>query len=790
MFIHMLVGRNFMKLKGFKKGLLIGALSLTTVGAPLIAPIANSIPVIAAETAFTGFKTEGSIAQYYKDGKKSTATGFVKGSGTNYWYIKNGKVDYKTTGFISGTVNGTSGSYYVYKNKVKGIASQVDTKNWYEIVPTHNTNFRVDVDGANPATGANIFLYTKNGTIAQKFKFVGAGNGYYYITTATSGGTKALDSGAYKGVVGYQNVLTTGNKYLKWKPVKYSNGAYGFYNEQKGIWLDVAGDGKYVNKRNIQVYDYIDGANNRGAEGQEFKLVSTKLTGFAKESGKWVYYKNGTKLSGTDIVEGVINGTKGWYYIKNGVYTSVNSVEKNSHGWWYLKNGKVDFNYTGFAKNSNGWWWIEKGKVTFNKTGFETGTINNKKATYYVINSKATGTLVNAPMANQWVEVHLSEDGNRMLDVLNAKADNGTNIQLCHRTNSAKAQSYMFKSVGNYYYNIYTGTENLKKVLDVSNSQKDGNVIQYTRHNGANQQWRFVKNFGSKGDYRIINRATGQSLTVANNSSNVYSGRSDDAADGKGRQKWTINKGATPTWSVAKPATSTSTNTTANTAKQAFSDPDNQDATVGSYVNNGNYSITHYNANGLYYTKATGTEPQLTITGGNFNAHSMANSVGAKAAIDAGMGYGNGNFYSYGKMWTNYRGNNEGNTLVLRTNGYLDSCHVNSGNVGRLGLRWAVKGLITLTYNGTNPGYINSDGTSSCWSFIVQDYSGAYYIGSTPSNMTKTALRNKLHATIPNIRFAYATEGGGHVKYIRNGNLIVNGHGQTSRTTPGLIWFK
>ena len=80
----------------------------------------------------------------------------------------------------------------------------------------------------------------------------------------------------------------------------------------------------------------------------------------------YVYYQNGIRSHATDIVEGVVNGEKGWWRIADGkVDFSCNTVEQNVNGWWKVKNGKVDFSYTGIAENTNGWWRIVNGKVDF-----------------------------------------------------------------------------------------------------------------------------------------------------------------------------------------------------------------------------------------------------------------------------------------------------------------------------------------------------------------------------------------------------------------------------------------
>jgi len=108
--------------------------------------------------------------------------------------------------------------------------------------------------------------------------------------------------------------------------------------------------------------------------------------------GRFYYYENGefqSKLS--TIVKATLNGTEGWYIVKNGVFQNwttiypgqgawwycengkvdftVNDVKENSLGWWKVTNGKVDFQYTGVARNENGWWRIENGKVNFAYNG-------------------------------------------------------------------------------------------------------------------------------------------------------------------------------------------------------------------------------------------------------------------------------------------------------------------------------------------------------------------------------------------------------------------------------------
>lgn len=89
--------------------------------------------------------------------------------------------------------------------------------------------------------------------------------------------------------------------------------------------------------------------------------------GFQKQDGEWLLYENGSvRKDYNGIVEGTIDGTKGWWRVVEGkADLTCNTVEQNEHGWWKCKDGKVDFTYTGIAENRHGWWRIVNGKVNF-----------------------------------------------------------------------------------------------------------------------------------------------------------------------------------------------------------------------------------------------------------------------------------------------------------------------------------------------------------------------------------------------------------------------------------------
>ncbi len=155
--------------------------------------------------------------------------------------------------------------------------------------------------------------------------------------------------------------------------------------------------------------------------------VNVNLAQFVEIDGDWYYCVDGSvDWSCNDIVQGVVKGNSGWWYVRSGkvdfgftglaensygwwylkngeVDFSHNGVEQNDYGWWYVVGGQVQFNYTGVADYSNayGWWYIENGKVNFNKNSVE----QNKYGWWYVIGGKVdfsyTG-VSNYSNANGW----------------------------------------------------------------------------------------------------------------------------------------------------------------------------------------------------------------------------------------------------------------------------------------------------------------------------------------------------------------------------------------------------
>ena len=109
------------------------------------------------------------------------------------------------------------------KHRHGNLTVQIET-GFYEFAPLTNTGLRMDVAGGSSNNGANVQVYSSNGSYAQRWWVRSAGNGWYTITSCCS--AKLLDvqnasTAAGANVQQYQN---NGSNAQKWKFVMGEKG--------------------------------------------------------------------------------------------------------------------------------------------------------------------------------------------------------------------------------------------------------------------------------------------------------------------------------------------------------------------------------------------------------------------------------------------------------------------------------------------------------------------------------------------------------------------------------------
>ena len=179
------------------------------------------------------------------------------GDGTNVWlYRSNGSAAQKWY-FIPASPSVSSPSTVV--------------DGWYELHLASASSYVLDVSGASRNNGANVQIYSRNGTNAQKWYVHRESDGYYSLRSGAS--DKMLD------VAGAGAAMTTnvwqyagnGSAAQRWAITKNSDGTYTLTSKASGLVLDVAG-GRAANGTNVWQY-----ASN-GTAAQRWTLTSTTYT--------------------------------------------------------------------------------------------------------------------------------------------------------------------------------------------------------------------------------------------------------------------------------------------------------------------------------------------------------------------------------------------------------------------------------------------------------------------------------------------------------------------------------
>ena len=326
----------------------------------------------------------------------------------------------------------------VEENKVELIdikaEKTVDT-GIYIIKSTINKNYAIDVNGASKENGANIQLYTSNGTDAQKFNVKYLNNGYYTIESVNSGKVLDVANGGKTAGTNLWQYESNNTDAQKWIIRKNLDNTYSIISKLNNLYIDIS-EGIARNAQNIQVYTGNESkaqkftfekveSNAAMIDAKAEKTISTGMyTIKSAINNKYVIDVNeALKQNGANIQIYESNGTNAQKfnvkYLNNGYYTieSVNS-------------GKVlDVANADKSAGTNVW-------------QFE---LNNTDAQKWIIRKNSDNTYS-----------IISKLNNLYLDVSEGIAKNGQNIQMNNYVGT-NAQKFIFEeTTSNYSIDINT----------------------------------------------------------------------------------------------------------------------------------------------------------------------------------------------------------------------------------------------------------------------------------------------------------------------------------------------
>ena len=279
----------------------------------------------------------------------------------------------------------------------------------YSFATALNEGKVLDVADGSTSDGANVQLYSSNGTFAQKWKVSKAehaGNTYRF---------ESIKSGKYLAVNGNnvcQKAYDENSEYQLWTPASIEAGAYILKNVGTGTVLDVS-NASTTDGANIQVY----GSN--GSNAQRFflkKADPVRGVTYALHSslnyGQVIDVADGSSSDGANIQSWASNdtGAQKWNVYQNGdgTYRVINAANGKALD---VKDGKA---FAGANIQQYSW--------------------NGTAAQKWIIEYQGEGAFSLASMANR----------NLVIEVSGGSAVNGSNIQLGAKDGSAK-QKFSFE---------------------------------------------------------------------------------------------------------------------------------------------------------------------------------------------------------------------------------------------------------------------------------------------------------------------------------------------------------
>ena len=405
--------------------------------------------------------------------------------------------------------------------------------NGYYTITAEHSGKVLDVAGASTASGATVQQYAYNGSNAQLWYFVDAGNGYYNIYSALGNCLDVWSAGTANGTK-IDCYEYNGTNAQKWKLTKsevrtFVDGTYSITNPSTSRVLSVNGSSA-ADSANVYV------AANQSLSSQRYELTyigNGYYKIIAEHSGKALDIVSGNSSAGTNVQQYSWNGSNaqlwkfvklsdGSYYIRSKLGTVV-GIENSSANVNMQAASQSGVQKWKIAKTENKP--LENGEYAIaNATSTSlaaTENSDNIQLGTYAANSKQKYTVTY--VSNGYYKI-IEESTGKALDISSGSSANGANVQT-YAWNGTNAQLWKFVDAGNgsYYIRSKLGT-----VVDITNGslQAGVNIQMYSLNYSNAQKWK-LKSTTTKGEkiaegiYRIsvaANTSYGLDITGATTS--------------------------------------------------------------------------------------------------------------------------------------------------------------------------------------------------------------------------------------------------------------------------------
>lgn len=455
------------------------------------------------------YATNGTLAQRWVSTKNSDGTYTIASA------MDNGKViDISGASKAAGanvqlySKNGSKAQRFEFKSlnpKVDSCPEMIED-GYYEILPTLNSGYALDVSGASLFDGANIQLYKRNGSFAQLFKFTFS-NGFYQIQAASRKNVDVAQGGLLNGSNIQQYSPNNSNAQL-WSVQKNADGSFTFISKANALAMDVC-NGKASNGSNIQCYSYNGTRSQRFVLKKRANLIGDGIYTMrpAISSSRLLDVKDASSANGANVQLHSSNGSQAQKWSINLVpgRANVYTVRSVMSGKYLTLDSSGNVCQRSRSTDGSQYWKasISIGRAVFinekyNKSLDISGASNCDGANVqgYVWNSTNAQRFVlegTAILNNGTYAIKCAADSSQVLDVASGSRNNGANIQV-YKSNNTGAQKWNITRNGDGTYRVVNAQSG--KALDVSGgvAQSGRNVQQYQRNSTKAQKWLIVDN--------------------------------------------------------------------------------------------------------------------------------------------------------------------------------------------------------------------------------------------------------------------------------------------------------
>lgn len=446
------------------------------------------------------------------------------------------------------TANGTSAqAYYLLPYyPVVNAGDEVKNDSYTLIAGQADGSHVLDIASGSVSNGANVQIFTKNNSGAQKFYLKESDSkGFYYLTVIGTGKRLAVDGG---NLVPGTNVIqetASNTDRQKWSLRRNADGSYTLISKSNGLALDVT-SGYLTNGANVQVY------TSNGSAAQKFWLDSVPMLSEGiftitsiNNTNKVLDIESGSSASGTALqVYDSNNSLAQRYQVYYDAETDTYRIRTAASGGWLTQEGTgvvQDGNSKTPAYNANTWETIWNGtffslrNVSSQGVLSLPGTTNGMKVSVVAADESSMQHFLFIPatlITDGLYEIHAGGQSALNLEVANSATTAGSNVQVGTDNNTNTQKFYVISVNGAY---IIKGLSS-GKVLDVQGgSTESGANVQIWDNNNTNAQlWRVE--IADGGGIAFINVNSGMALNVA--SDNNVNQASFDATNRS--QMWTL----------------------------------------------------------------------------------------------------------------------------------------------------------------------------------------------------------------------------------------------------------